>query len=123
MPLNLKEGSISSKDEVPVSDIARLETAKRTRTLPFIFDVINGSDGKNSTRIILGDVAARLAQLVEHQTFNLRVKGSSPLLGAFRFFFFFLFPGLHCMQSEAQVYITSEFYFTKASPPILHDPE
>ena len=26
--------------------------------------------------------AARLAQSVEHQTFNLRVKGSSPLLGA-----------------------------------------
>ena len=25
---------------------------------------------------------ARLAQSVEHQTFNLRVKGSSPLLGA-----------------------------------------
>ena len=27
------------------------------------------------------NVAARLAQSVEHQTFNLRVKGSSPLLG------------------------------------------
>ena len=26
---------------------------------------------------------ARLAQLVEHQTFNLRVKGSSPLSGAY----------------------------------------
>ena len=26
---------------------------------------------------------ARLAQSVEHQTFNLRVKGSSPLLGAY----------------------------------------
>jgi hypothetical protein len=25
--------------------------------------------------------AARLAQSVEHQTFNLRVKGSSPLMG------------------------------------------
>ena len=31
---------------------------------------------------------ARLAQSVEHQTFNLRVKGSSPLLGAsFSLFF------------------------------------
>ena len=30
-------------------------------------------------------VRARLAQSVEHQTFNLRVKGSSPLLGAFFF--------------------------------------
>ena len=30
--------------------------------------------------------AARLAQLVEHQTFNLRVKGSSPLPGAFFLF-------------------------------------
>lgn len=29
---------------------------------------------------------ARLAQSVEHQTFNLRVKGSSPLLGASFFF-------------------------------------
>ena len=28
------------------------------------------------------NVRARLAQSVEHQTFNLRVKGSSPLLGA-----------------------------------------
>ena len=27
-------------------------------------------------------LSARLAQSVEHQTFNLRVKGSSPLLGA-----------------------------------------
>ncbi len=30
-------------------------------------------------------VAARLAQLVEHQTFNLRVKGSSPLSGELLF--------------------------------------
>ena len=30
---------------------------------------------------------ARLAQLVEHQTFNLRVKGSSPLPGAQAFSF------------------------------------
>ena len=29
-----------------------------------------------------GYARARLAQSVEHQTFNLRVKGSSPLLGA-----------------------------------------
>ena len=29
------------------------------------------------------NVRARLAQSVEHQTFNLRVKGSSPLLGAY----------------------------------------
>lgn len=29
-----------------------------------------------------GNARARLAQSVEHQTFNLRVKGSSPLLGA-----------------------------------------
>ena len=35
---------------------------------------------------------ARLAQSVEHQTFNLRVKGSSPLLGAS---FFFL-----CLQRQ-----------------------
>ena len=28
------------------------------------------------------NTGARLAQSVEHQTFNLRVKGSSPLLGA-----------------------------------------
>ena len=34
-------------------------------------------------------VLARLAQLVEHQTFNLRAKGSSPLSGEFPFFFFF----------------------------------
>ncbi len=32
-------------------------------------------------------VAAWLAQLVEHQTFNLRVKGSSPLSGELPFFF------------------------------------
>ena len=32
--------------------------------------------------------AARLAQLVEHQTFNLRVKGSSPLQGDHLFLFF-----------------------------------
>ena len=31
---------------------------------------------------------ARLAQSVEHQTFNLRVMGSSPILGALTFFFF-----------------------------------
>ena len=31
-------------------------------------------------------IRARLAQSVEHQTFNLRVKGSSPLLGASFFF-------------------------------------
>ena len=36
-------------------------------------------------------VWARLAQLVEHQTFNLRVKGSSPLSGATSFLFFFFF--------------------------------
>ena len=33
------------------------------------------------------NVRARLAQSVEHQTFNLRVKGSSPLLGALFFAF------------------------------------
>ena len=32
--------------------------------------------------------SARLAQSVEHQTFNLRVKGSSPLSGDFMFFLF-----------------------------------
>ena len=32
--------------------------------------------------------AARLAQLVEHQTFNLRARGSSPLSGLFNFFQF-----------------------------------
>ena len=31
-------------------------------------------------------MAARLAQSVEHQTFNLRVKGSSPLSGYAHFF-------------------------------------
>ena len=31
--------------------------------------------------------SARLAQSVEHQTFNLRVKGSSPLSGGREFFF------------------------------------
>ena len=41
--------------------------------------------------VTTGLVRARLAQSVEHQTFNLRVKGSSPLLGVFFFFFFFLF--------------------------------
>ena len=34
---------------------------------------------------------ARLALSVEHQTFNLRVKGSSPLLGAPNIFVLFLF--------------------------------
>ena len=34
--------------------------------------------------------AAQLAQSVEHQTFNLRVKGSSPLLGVHRFNSFFV---------------------------------
>ena len=37
-----------------------------------------GSAGSNPA----GDNLALLAQSVEHQTFNLRVKGSSPLLGA-----------------------------------------
>ena len=32
---------------------------------------------------------ARLAQSVEHETLNLRVVGSSPTLGAWKFFFFF----------------------------------
>ena len=35
-------------------------------------------------------VLARLAQLVEHQTFNLRAKGSSPLSGESLFFSFLL---------------------------------
>ena len=34
---------------------------------------------------------ARLAQSVEHQTFNLRVKGSSPLSGVHLFFFLLFF--------------------------------
>ena len=33
-------------------------------------------------------LAARLAQSVEHQTFNLRVMGSSPILGDYVFFYF-----------------------------------
>ena len=37
-------------------------------------------------------VRARLAQSVEHQTFNLRVKGSSPLLGAYFFSHLHLHP-------------------------------
>ncbi len=41
--------------------------------------------GQYSLQSIL--VAARLAQLVEHQTFNLRVKGSSPLSGELFFLF------------------------------------
>ena len=50
------------------------------------------------SRLALFGARARLAQSVEHQTFNLRVKGSSPLLGAAFFFpsknkpgFFFFF--------------------------------
>ena len=35
--------------------------------------------------------AARLAQSVEHQTFNLRVMGSSPISGDFIYTFFFFF--------------------------------
>ena len=34
-----------------------------------------------SFEIIAHQLAARLAQSVEHQTFNLRVRGSSPLMG------------------------------------------
>ena len=34
---------------------------------------------------------ARLAQSVEHETLNLRVVGSSPTLGAWKFFFFFFY--------------------------------
>ena len=53
---------------------------------------------------------ARLAQLVEHQTFNLRVKGSSPLSGV-QFFFsslsdFFFFPRQindHVISSHSEV--------------------
>ena len=37
----------------------------------------------------VSNAAARLAQSVEHQTFNLRVKGSSPLSGGSLFAFFF----------------------------------
>ena len=36
-------------------------------------------------------MAARLAQSVEHQTFNLRVMGSSPISGDNKFLFFSLF--------------------------------
>ena len=38
----------------------------------------------------LRDQAARLAQSVEHQTFNLRVRGSSPLMGWTLFFIYFM---------------------------------
>ena len=38
--------------------------------------------------VTLPSSGARLAQLVEHQTFNLRVKGSSPLSGELKFFFY-----------------------------------
>ena len=37
--------------------------------------------------------AARLAQSVEHQTFSLRVMGSSPISGDFIYTLFFFFPG------------------------------
>ena len=42
---------------------------------------------------------ARLAQSVEHETLNLRVVGSSPTLGAWKFFFFFLLFTLYGMVS------------------------
>ena len=53
---------------------------------------------------------ARLAQLVEHQTFNLRVKGSSPLSGVPYFFppFFFFFFFLPCHPSDLN---KSHFFF------------
>jgi hypothetical protein len=41
----------------------------------------NSSFGR-LTRKVLGNAYARLAQSVEHQTFNLRVAGSSPSSGA-----------------------------------------
>ena len=59
---------------------------------------IDGDDSMSNVRHITSKFhhlsashagAARLAQSVEHQTFNLRVMGSSPILGDFNFFFSF----------------------------------
>ena len=56
---------------------------------------IHGDDSMSNVRHITSKFhhlsassagAARLAQSVEHQTFNLRVMGSSPILGDFIFF-------------------------------------
>ena len=48
----------------------------------------------------LSSCGARLAQLVEHQTFNLRVMGSSPISGAQIFFSFFSFSLVLSFLSE-----------------------
>ena len=54
---------------------------------------------------------ARLAQSVEHQTFNLRAKGSSPLSGVLQFFFFFFFFfGATSFLSSQKVSQTNCFY-------------
>ena len=47
------------------------------------FEVIMIEVRSMCTHAKIIDRAARLAQSVEHQTFNLRVKGSSPLSGVF----------------------------------------
>ena len=49
--------------------------------------------------------AACLAQSVEHQTFNLRVKGSSPLMG-FRFLALLFFNG--CSRKKIAKHKTSQ---------------
>ena len=49
-------------------------------------------------------IAARLAQSVEHQTFNLRVMGSSPISGDSTFYFLICF--------FIYLFISSSVYFT-----------
>ena len=58
----------------------RFESCSQRNFVPRIF-----LSKLRHSRILFG-ARARLAQSVEHQTFNLRVKGSSPLLGASFFF-------------------------------------
>ena len=56
--------------------------------------------------------AAHLAQLVEHQAFNLRVKGSSPLVGAsllHTFHFFKHFTYFICLLHASQTSIADYF--------------
>ena len=53
---------------------------------------------------------ARLAQSVEHQTFNLRAKGSSPLSGVLKFSFFLFFCPTMSFLSSQKVSQTNSFY-------------
>ena len=54
----------------------------RLHVVCFVFQINSWSYRLSSKINPDWKTAARLAQSVEHQTFNLRVKGSSPLLGA-----------------------------------------